>query len=120
MALKPNGDYQLALDMRNANKAIKRVRFNLRSVDDILHQVSGATWFSVLDLNSAFHQLELDESCRYITVFTTPLGPRQMTRLLFGVNCATEIFPHEIENGVGDCYCCNRRSVCARKDPRGA
>ena len=103
MALKPNGDYRLALDMRNANKAIKRVRFNLPSVDDILHRVSGATWFSVLDLNSAFHQLELDESCRYITFFSTPLGPRQMTRLFFGVNCATEIFHHEIENGVGDC-----------------
>ena len=103
MALKPNGDYRLALDMRNANKAIKRVRYNLPTVDDILHRISGSTWFSILDLNSAFHQLELDESCRYITVFSTPLGPRQMTRLFFGVNCATEIFHNAIANGVGDC-----------------
>ena len=97
MAWKPGG-YRFCQDMRAANKAIKRTRHILPTVDDILAKVSGAKWFSVLDMNSAFNQLELEEASRYITVFPTPLGLRQWKVLFFGVNCASEIF----HNAIGE------------------
>jgi len=95
VAWKPGG-YRYCLDMRAANKAIRRTRHILPTIDDILARVAGAQWFSVLDMNSAFHQLELDEDSRYITVFSTPIGLRQWKVLFFGVNCASEVFHNVI------------------------
>ena len=61
----------MCLDMRNANKAIARTRFPTPTIDDLLAKLKGSSRFSKLNLNSAFHQLELDESSRYITAFRT-------------------------------------------------
>ena len=45
--------------MRNANTAIERTRFTTPTVDDLIFKLKGAKYFTKLDLNSAFHQLEL-------------------------------------------------------------
>ena len=57
--------------MRKANKAIKRVRYLIPTVDEISQELNGAKFFSKLDLAQAYHQLELDEKCRFITTFST-------------------------------------------------
>ena len=66
-----NGDIRLCLDMRSANKAITRTRYPTPTADDLMIQLRGAHHFTKLDLNAAFHQLELDPKRRYITVFRT-------------------------------------------------
>ena len=43
------------------NKAIKRERHLMPTLDDIVEQVQGAKYFAKLDLNSALKQIELDE-----------------------------------------------------------
>ena len=53
---------------------------------------AGSKFFSVLDLNQAYHQIELDEQSRYITTFSTHVGLRRYKRLFFGVTSAAEIF----------------------------
>ena len=57
--------------MRNAITAIERTRFPTPTVDDLIFKLNRAKCFTKLDLNSAFHQLELHEDSRYITVFQT-------------------------------------------------
>jgi hypothetical protein len=52
--------------MRQANKAVQRERFPIPNVKDTLYQMNGATVFSKLDLTQSFHQIELEESYRYI------------------------------------------------------
>ena len=73
MVIVPKGqdDIRVCIDMCNANKAIWRTRYPTPTVDDLLVQLAGAERFSKLDLNNAFHQLELDESSRYTTAFQT-------------------------------------------------
>ena len=68
---KSDGGVGLCIDMRNAITAIERTRFPTPTVDDLIFKLKGAKCFSKLDLNSAFHQLELHEDSRYITVFQT-------------------------------------------------
>jgi hypothetical protein len=86
---KPNGDIRLCLDMRRANEAIKRER---HLVDEMLQEISGARVFCKLDLNMAFHQIELDESCRDITTFSGPNALYRYKRLNCDVNMGTEKF----------------------------
>lgn len=59
--------------------------------------------FSKLDLNMAFHQVELAPELRDITTFAGPNGLYCYKHLLFGVNMATEKFQHTIWQILKDC-----------------
>lgn len=97
---KDTGRVRVCVDMRQANKAILRVRHIQPTVNEIIHDLNGATVFSKLDLNQGYNQLELAPESRYITTFTTHLGLRQFTRLSFGVSSAAEIFQNAISEAL--------------------
>ena len=80
--------------MRNANTAIERTRFPTSTVDDLIIKQDGAKYFTKLDLNSAFHQLELHEDSRYITAFQTEDRIKRFKRLIFALNIASEQLQH--------------------------
>ena len=88
---------RLCLDMRKPNEAIKRTRFPIPTSKDIDILLNGACYFSKLDVRHAFHQLELDESSRYVTTFTTHKGLFRYKRLNFGTNAASAIFQNALE-----------------------
>ena len=60
---------RVCIDMREANKAITPVRYPTPKVEDLLVKLKVSAVFSKLDLVSAFHQIELNESSRYMTTF---------------------------------------------------
>ncbi|MEW8545684.1 MAG: RNase H-like domain-containing protein, partial [Candidatus Thiodiazotropha sp.] len=99
---KPNNDVRLCVDMRCANKAIQRERFPMPNVEETLEQMNGASVFSKLDLTQAFHQIELEESSRYITTFATNNSLYRYTRLFFGVNSAPETYQRIIQQVIQD------------------
>ena len=95
---KPNkpGEIRLCVDMRSANKAIKRERHPMPTVEDLQFIFNGCTVFSRFDLISGYHQLELAKESRYITTFSTHVGLFRYKRLNFGISCASEIFQNAI------------------------
>ena len=97
---KKNGQVRLVVDARPANKAILRARYVTPTVEELFNQVNGAKYFSKVDLKSGFHQIELDEASRYITVFSTHVGVFRYKRLNMGISCASEIFQHIMETKV--------------------
>ncbi|XP_072018807.1 uncharacterized protein [Amphiura filiformis] len=92
---------RMCVDMRMANKAIARERHLTPTIDDILASLNGATVFSKLDLNAGYHQIELAEESRHITVFSTHVGLFRFKRLSFGINSAAEIFQNHIQSALG-------------------
>lgn len=62
--VKDNGDLRLCVDMRRANEAIQRENHLMPTFEDFLPRLKKAKFFSRLDVKDAFHQIELDESCR--------------------------------------------------------
>ena len=66
---KDNGGIRVTIDMRQANKAIQKTNLPIPRPEEISSQLSGYKVFSKLDFASAFHQLELDEESRILTVF---------------------------------------------------
>ncbi|GFR78250.1 transposon Ty3-I Gag-Pol polyprotein [Elysia marginata] len=100
---KNTGGVRLCLDIREANKAIKRERHPMPTIEDIINELNGSTVFSRIDLHIAFHQLDLEEESRFITTFSTHVGLKPFKRLMFGVNAAPELFQHalgEILQGI--------------------
>lgn len=88
---------RLCVDMRQANKAIIPERHPLPTFEEIMPHLDGCRYFSKIDLVQAFHQLELSPESREITTFVTPNAYYRYKRLMFGMNCAAEIFQREIE-----------------------
>ncbi|KAG5684736.1 hypothetical protein PVAND_013950 [Polypedilum vanderplanki] len=73
---------------------------------EFVDKLDRAKKFSLLDLKSAYHQVELHEESRDITTFMTPLGAMRFTRLAFGMNAAPEIFQQIMDEILGDCEGC--------------
>ena len=73
------------------------------TVEETLQEISNAKLFSKLDLNMAFHQIELAPESRDITTFAAPSGLYRYKCLLFGVNMATEKFQNLIWQVLKDC-----------------
>ena len=103
---KESGEIRLCIDMRYPNTAIKRIRYEIPTVDDIIHELNGATVFSKLDLNQAYHQFELEAKSRNLTTFSTHVGLYRFKRLNYGTVSAQEEFDHGIRQtlaGVSGC-----------------
>lgn len=68
--------------MWEANKAVRRERHTIPTIDELILDLNGAKVFSKLDLRSGYHQLELHPDSRYITTFSTHLGIYRYKRLI--------------------------------------
>ena len=100
---KPTGDIRLCVDMRQANMAVKRERYPIPTIDEVLQDLNQSKFFSKLDLNSAYHQIELAPESRDITTFGTHDGLYRYKRLMFGISCAPEMYQKVIRQVLQDC-----------------
>ena len=89
--------------MRRVNEAVIHERHMIPKLDELLQDINGATVFSKIDLTSGYHQLQLCEESKNLTAFATHKGIFQYTRLIFGINNASEIFQQAIEDTLAGC-----------------
>ncbi|XP_062541106.1 uncharacterized protein K02A2.6-like [Armigeres subalbatus] len=89
--------------MRRANAAILRERHIMPTIEDFLPRFTSAKYFSRLDIEEAFHQVELKEESRYITTFITHKGLFQYKRLMYGIVIAPELFQRIMEQILSRC-----------------
>ncbi|XP_047998126.1 uncharacterized protein K02A2.6-like [Leguminivora glycinivorella] len=92
LVAKKNGGIRICLDPRELNVAVRRAHYQLPSLPELATRLRGATCFSVLDANSGFWVVQLDDESADLCTFATPFGRWQFLRLPFGINCASEVF----------------------------
>ena len=71
--LKPSGKVRICTDYKKLNVAVKRERYMLPTLDDLLFKLRGSAVFSRLDATSGFHQLPLDKDSQKLTAFIDTL-----------------------------------------------
>ena len=81
---KADGSMRVIVDLRNLNKALQDTHPLIPRIDDIMLMFTGKSIFSKLDLKTAFHQLELSEYSRILTVFFTGDRLMRYKRLTMG------------------------------------
>jgi hypothetical protein len=69
-----DGKTRLCIDPVHLNRALKRVNYQIPTIDEILPELSKARVFTTLDAKKGFWQLELDEPSSYLTTFWGPSG----------------------------------------------
>ena len=86
------GDYKLTI-----NQATPTETYPLPHVDEFLANMSGAKYFSKLNLTSAYLQMPLDSASREYVTVNTLTGLFQYNHLPFGVASAGAIFQLQME-----------------------
>ena len=64
----------------------------------MLEKLSGAKFFSKIDLKMGYHQIELHPDSRHITTFSSSKGTFQYKRLVLGISSAFEDYQDIISN----------------------
>lgn len=83
---KSNGEWRVVVDFRALNAQTVPDRFPMPVLSDLLQSIGdNNTVFSTLDLHSGFFQVELEESSRPYTAFTTSSGQFAFKRMAMGL-----------------------------------
>ena len=93
---------RICIDPRDLNKAIKREHFPMKTIEEVVQNMPGATVFSKLHATSGYWQLKLDKESSKLYMFNTPFGCYQFLRVPFGIVLASEIFQRVMSQMVED------------------
>ena len=89
--------YRFCLDFRQINLHSVPDSFPMPRIDDTLDRLSGAKYFSTLDLQNGFWQVSLAPESRPLTAINTSLGLYQFRVLPFGLSSAPASFSRLME-----------------------
>ena len=92
LVTKKDGSPRFCVDYRALNQKISRSSWPIPNISDCLDTLSGSTWFSTLDLASAYWQCEIEEKDRHKTAFITHKGLYQFKVLPFGLSNSPACF----------------------------
>ena len=100
---KPNGEVRVCLDPSNLNKAIIREHHKPMTVEEIAHEVAGATVYTKADALKAFLQIHLMHEASLLTTFNSHRGRLRFLRMPFGAKMSQDIFQLRMDAILKQC-----------------
>lgn len=97
---KAQWQLRVCLDPKDLNRAILRPHYPMKTLEDVLPQLSKARFFTKLDARSGYLTIKLSEASSYLTTFNTPFGRYRYLRLPFGLKSSQDDFQRKIDG----CY----------------
>ncbi|GBM07282.1 Retrovirus-related Pol polyprotein from transposon 297 [Araneus ventricosus] len=89
---KADGSYRLVADLRKINEKTIPDNFPLPNLTEMVDMLSGAKYFTSMDLTSGFHQMKMHPSYAHLTGISTEFGLFEFKRMPFGLKNASSSF----------------------------
>ena len=96
------GKIRICLDPKDLNEAVKRPKYQMPTLEEVLPKLSKAKVFTTLDAKDGFYQISLDEASSKLTTFWTPFGRYRYLRMPFGISAAPEEFECKLHEHLSD------------------
>ena len=106
MHQKPNGKIRLCLDVTHLNKWIIRPRHSSKLVDDVLHKLNGAQYFTVVNSTSSFFNHKLDKETSKLMTFGTPFGRYRYLRMPIGSSLSSDMYQYKVDGHLENIQNC--------------
>lgn len=93
--------YRMAVDYRMLNEILEGYPYPVPDIKELLQRISGKQFYTVLDLHSAFFQINLRPEDKEKLAFVTEDGKYTSTRLNFGLKVSPTVFSELMDKVLG-------------------
>ena len=89
---------RLCIDPKDLNEALEREPYYSRSIDELIEQLNGAIFFTIVDMDKGYWQVVLHPESRKYTCMAFDIGRYQFKRLPMGSKIASDIFQKKLDS----------------------
>jgi hypothetical protein len=89
---KKGKTWHFCVDYRHLNAMTVKFKYPVPIIDELLNELSGASWFFSLDLRAGFHQIHIQHGDEHKTAFQTHLCHFKFKVMAFGLTGAPGTF----------------------------
>ena len=94
IVLEKDGTWRMCIDYRALNKITLKNQYPLTRIDDLLYQLQHVKYFSMLDIKSGYHQVQVKKEDTWKDAFKNRQGLYQWLVIPFGLCNASTTFTH--------------------------